>query len=622
MFGPSSLGRTDMFRPRSPVPPAVPPEQNPYNPLLKLEHPASLNALQQYRQASQILKRTSRASNPAWYQEALALEHQLHIRFDGDFISTHIYQKSQNAWSAGPPLSEAVLRDPEKTATFAKELLTHARSMGARSLGVVVHIANEFATAELKPELDDPASLPDLREAAIHDPASILDDSSVTPDQASWRLVPYPAEGGESIATAIILTRQLAPFLEVIRETSEAQNFPLVTQAVSAPVIAFTALGSIATPTEGKPFIGILQYPWFTVVGFFNDRAELKLIRTMQHRGRKRVTNFRHALNTTNALLELVDPDVLILPLGEHVDHMLGSDLQISMPESRIEVVGPPADFQGLPPWCLEPWLSTNLESRPNRLESTTMRMLQGEKWALQNFLPTPPEIVQLYPGLGEMRMLRYFKLARVALFFFAVGGLAWLGFEYTKAVRQPEWSFNPLDAEQAKKRLAALTLERNQADHWHNMLADRSKAWITMEDLVRMFPESSGVKIRTFLYSVKPETAAREATAGFIREWRITGLARPEGAERLNDLNTREGISAHFAEVARLTGNEAYRPDEPTRNITVSLRTQENRGFRNATPQDFATLADNSYPFAFDLIISQRFESNDPLAISTRTAP
>ncbi len=590
--------------------------------MLKLDHPASLNALQQYRQASQILTRTSRASNPGWYQEALALEHQLHIRFDGDFLSTHAYQKSTNTWSAGPPLNEAALRDPEKAVAFARELLTHARARNAKALGIVLHIANEFATAELKPEFDEPALLPDLRDAAIHEPATILDDSSVTPDQASWRLVPYPAEGGEAIATAIILTLQLAPFLEAIRETSEAQNFPLITHALSAPVVAFTALGSIATPTEGKAFIGILQYPWFTVVGFFNDQAELKLIRTMQHRGRKRVTNFRHALNTTNASLELIDPDVLILPLGEHVDHMLGPDLQISMPESRIEVVQPPADFDGLPTWGLELWLSVNQESRPNRLECATMRMLQEEGWALQNFLPMPREIAELYPSLSEMRMLRYFKLARVALFFLALGGIVWLGFEYTKAVRKAEWSFNELDATQAQNRLAALTRERNQADHWHNMLADRSKGWIAMEDLVRMFPENSGVKIRTYQYTVRPESAAQQASAGFIREWRLGGFARPEGAARLNDLNTREGISTHFAEVAKVTGNEAYRPDEPTRNITVSLRTQENRGFLSATPQDFASLADNSYPFTFDMVISQRFEPTDPLAIRATTAP
>jgi len=603
--------------------------------LLRLEHPASLNAFQQYRQANQILKRTSRASNMAWYQDALALEHQLHIRYDGESISTWYFRKSANEWTAGPPVDESLLRDLDMAGSFARDLLTLARSKGAKALGVVIHVANEFATAELKPEFEDPASLPELRESAVNDPATILEDTSLTAEQASWRLVPYPAQGGEAIATTVILSRQLAPFTDVLRETGEVHNFPMMTGVLSAPLVAFTALGSIVAPTEGKAFIGVLQYPWFTVVGFFNDQGELRLVRTMQHRGRKRVANFRHALNTTNVSLELVDPDVLIMPMGEHVDHMLGSDLQISMPDSRIEVVHPPADSGPLPPWCMELWLSVNAEARPNRLDCETMRLLQQEKWALQNFLPVPAEVAELYPSQLEMRMLRYFKLARVAMFFAAVGAIGWLGFEYTTAIRQPEWSVNPMDATQTKARLVALNKERAQAEHWHNMLADRSKGWVAMEDLARMFPENSGIKLRTYQYTVRPEAAGRgsaggrggaggrgAAAAGFVREWRITGLGRPDGAALLNTLNTREGISAHFSEVARFTGNQAYRPDEPTRSSVVSLRTQENRDFRSATPQDFAKNADRSYPFTFDLVISQRFEPNDPLALKAKTAP
>lgn len=590
--------------------------------MLKLEHPASLNVLQQYKQARQVLKRTSRASNSAWYQSALDLEHQLHIRYDGESLSTHYFLKSTHAWTSGPKLDDAITRDLDKAAAFARDILTQARSKGAKSLGVVLHIANEFATTELRPEFDDPAMLEDLRNAAIHDPLSLLDDSSVPVDQASWRLVPYPAERGEAIATAVILSRQMAPFLDVIRETGESQNFPLITHALSAPLVALTALGSMTAPTEGKAFIGILQYAWFTVVGFFNDQGELKLLRTMQHRGRKRVTNFRHALNTTNASLELLDPDVIILPLGEDVGHMLGSDLQISMPDSRVETVHPPSDFGDLPTWCIEPWLSANTESKPNRFECETMRLLQAEKWALQNFLPVPPEVAELYPSLLEMRMLRYFKLARVALFLLAVGGIGWLAFQYTQATRQPEWSFNEMEATMLRNWVAALNKERAQAEHWHNLLADRSKGWVAMEDLVRMFPENSGVKISAYQYSVRPETASRQTTAGFVREWRITGMARPDGAGRLNELNTREGISTHFSEVARITGNQAYRPDEVTRNIVVSVRTQENRQFRSAIAQDFATNSDNSYPFTFDLVISQRFEPSDPLALKVTTAP
>jgi hypothetical protein len=50
--------------------------------LATFQHPASLNALQQFRQAGAILRETNRASNPAWYQDALELRLQLHTRMN------------------------------------------------------------------------------------------------------------------------------------------------------------------------------------------------------------------------------------------------------------------------------------------------------------------------------------------------------------------------------------------------------------------------------------------------------------------------------------------------------------------------------------------------------------
>ena len=65
-----------------------------------------------------------------------------------------------------------------------------------------------------------------------------------------------------------------------------------------------------------KPFVSILQYPWFTVLAFFNEHADLKLIRTLQHRGMRQASNFRNALFTTSASLEFMDPDLFHHPSG------------------------------------------------------------------------------------------------------------------------------------------------------------------------------------------------------------------------------------------------------------------------------------------------------------------
>lgn len=60
------------------------------------EHPASLNPFRQYRQACRFFKETSRATHPAWYQEATELEHQLHIRTDGASISSFYFNRVSN----------------------------------------------------------------------------------------------------------------------------------------------------------------------------------------------------------------------------------------------------------------------------------------------------------------------------------------------------------------------------------------------------------------------------------------------------------------------------------------------------------------------------------------------
>ena len=143
------------------------------------QHPKSLNALQQFRQACSILRNTTRARNPAWYQAALDLNFQLHIRPDGAQFSAFYFDRKKSQWTAGPLITEGILQDSSKLDPLLAEILRHSRANGATSLGVVLHIADEFATTELKPELDNPAALPDLRDAAVSDPASILEDLSL-----------------------------------------------------------------------------------------------------------------------------------------------------------------------------------------------------------------------------------------------------------------------------------------------------------------------------------------------------------------------------------------------------------------------------------------------------------
>ncbi len=585
-------------------------------------HPASLNPFQQYRQACAILRNTTRASNPAWYQDARELNFQLHVRPDGPGIATAYYDRKQDQWSAGPALNEAILDDPEKTASVVGEVLKKARSSGATSIGVILHIADEFATAELKPELDNPAALPDLRDAAVNDPGSVLDDSTIAATEASWRVLPYPAAGSEAIGTTITISRAHDAFLQALRGASGKSGFPVITRAFSAPLVAMSGLCQSVSATPGKPFVAILQYPWFTVLSFFNEHADLQLIRTLQHRGVRRASNLRSALSTTCASLEYLEPDFFLLPLGEEIDSSLEATLKVAFAGSRVETVGlpdPAGISQRMPEAviCSKPTTESDSEGA-----SETLRVLRDENWATQDFLPVARETAELYPDRGEMKMLRMLRLGRVAIFAIVVLFLAYFSLGVVDLMRKPEWAFNPSQADTTQNRLAMLTQERQKAEHWNNLMADRSKTWVAMEALSRLFPENGGVLVKNYNHSAKPETAAGMAKVGFVKEWKITGFARDDAYEYLNSLNTREGIAGHFGEIARITSNEAFDPEIGNRNITVNVRMQENNSFKPVPLEETSIADESSYPFTFDLTITQRFEATDPLAIAVPKAP
>lgn len=587
------------------------------------QHPASLNPLQQYGQACSILANTTRASNHAWYQDALDLNFQLHIRPEGPCISCFYFDRKKDQWSPGPALTDEILGDSAKLDAFIAEALRVTRSHGAKALGVILHIADDFAITELKPEFDNPASLPDLRDAAIFDPASILEDSSILKDQASWRVLPYPAAGSEVIGTTVTLTRQYAPLISTFRETSERQNFPIITHALSAPLVAIMGLGDSLVPTPDKPFVAILQYPWFTTLAFFNEHADLRLIRTLHHRGVRRAGTLRNALFTTNASLEFIDPDIFVVPLGQDVDSKLEANLRTTYPTCRVETLGMTLP-EGTPAWCPEPSISVKPSAKPNpsALASHTFSILRDEKWALQNFLPIPKEIEEIYPSRSEMRLLSMLRLSRVVLFAITILCIAYLSLGIVEMLRQREWAFDVKETDIIKVNLAKLNAERQKSEHWDNLLQDRSKAWAAMESLSQMFPENGGMLVKNYSHICKPESAPGRAKVGFVKEWKMNGYAREEAYEYLNTLNTREGINSHFAKIARVTANPAYNPSIGNRSISVNVRTQENVRFKASPAEEINNSDESTYPYSFDLTITQRFEASDPMAINVSKMP
>lgn len=590
-------------------------------------HPAGLNPWQRFRQAGAILRGTSRASNPAWYLSALELDLQLHLRADGSRIDSRLFDRRTGQWSAGPAVNDSAATDLTLVPAFAAEVIAAAQRANANSIGVILHLADEFATSELKPELDNPGALAELRKTIQDDPKSVLDDSSVSAADSSWRLIPYPAAGSDMIATTICISRVWSAFLAELRKAGEQQNFPVITLGVSAPLICLLSLPALKTDELSRPLIAVLPYPRFTLLAFFNEHGDLRLLRTLQHRGQRRPTNLRHAASTTAAALELADPEVFLLNVGDHADPQLAADLQLVFPAASIREIDwatTPFHLSSEGNICPEPLIATGLAvpSTTPLGASHTFAVLRDEGWAVQDFLPVAAEAAEVYPAKGEMKLLRAARYARLAVVGLALLALGSFTMEIFGLIRQPEWAFDKESAKIDNQRLAYVTSERGRIDHWENLLQDRSKAWAAMELLSTLFPDQGGFLVRTFDHKTSTTSAPAQAMNGFSREWKITGLAREDALERLAQLNTRDGISAVFDEVVALTGNESFRTDLASRSLVVNIRTLENASYRPGPLDESSRLDDSTYPFSFDLTLTQRFESSDPMAINAAKAP
>lgn len=595
--------------------------------MVAYQHPAGLNPLQRFRQAGAILRGTSRAANSGWYQSALELDLQLHLRVDGNRLDSFLFDCRSKQWSAGPAIQEAFSTDLTLVPAFAAEVIACAHRAGTQSIGVILHIADEFATSELKPELDNPGALAELRVTVENDPKAVLDDSSVSATESSWRLVPYPAAGSEAIATTVCISRHWSGFLDELRKIGEKQNFPVITRAVSAPLVCLLALPDLKTTELTRPLIAVLPYPRFTLLAFFNEHGDLRLLRTLQHRGQRRPTNLRHAASTTAAALELSDPEVFLLTIGEQADPQLAADLQLVFPAASIHEIdwsGTPYKLSSTGAGCPEPMIATALSITPDSplASAHTFSVLRGDGWAVQDFIPVLKEAAEVYPSRGEMKLLRSARYARLAFAALGILALGWTMLQMVDMIRKPEWAFDAKNAQSQQKRLAFLATERARIDHWDNLLEDRSKAWASMELLSGLFPDNSGFLVKSFTHAIRTDSAPGQAKVGFVREWKITGLAREEALERLSILNTRDGMSSIFNGVATVTGNSSFRADLPNRSLVVNVRTLENGGYRPGPIDESVRLDESTYPFSFDLSIQQRFESSDPMALTSAKAP
>lgn len=585
-----------------------------------LVHPTQLSVWQRFLQARRLHKETSRSKNPDWYGSALELDYQLHLFLEGDSVSEArlcIRQASGRKWVSldcpGPDLEDGALED------FISTLRKEHLGGQARSLGVVLQLADEFAISELAHANERPEDLGALSKQLVCAPQEVLQDHSTSTDESSFRLFPYPgAKPGQLFGAAITISRKHQEFLRKFRRIGESLNFPILTTALSAPLVALAALPKLSSQLPSQPFCIFFSYSTFAVIAFFTSEGDLVMLRSVRHHAGGTPPHVGRIIQTMAAALELPEPLVYVLPLSQSVVAK-GTVTLPDLPNASLLNWQQNADFNAEVP--LEFQGASALASLGEQAEglaaSQTFRDMAERQWATQDFLPPSAEESEMYPSQMEMKALRFggigLRVGAVTLALF----IGWTGLRAFQILRDEAWHLKESGGSTEGNRILAAQISRYEA--WNSMLRDRSKAWVSMELMNQLFPNPNSVVLSEANHTVRPELTREQSNASVVKEWTINGLVNAEALDHLTAINTTEGMSKVFHSVYKLTGDESLRTDLPTRSLVVNLLASENKQYK---PETDGGGVETQFPFIFNLTVSQRISSEDPLAIPTTAAP
>ncbi|MBT8044595.1 MAG: hypothetical protein KJO79_06565 [Verrucomicrobiae bacterium] len=580
-------------------------------------HPSELNAFQLYRRTVKTARTTSRMKNPAWYQDALELDVQIHCYLkDNSGVDCYLYVKSHNVFEKIGGLNSRQLEQHEELEKFIDTVLEHEAAAKATSAGFIFYLADEFSIAGLGPEHQNPVELNNLREMILVDPMEVLDDKTVSTETHAWRLFPYPgAAAGNEFATVVAVPTRRSETLKTLREIGNEKNFPIRTCAFSAPLCAIASLPWF-TSAKKSGAISVFNYETFTLLAFFNSHGDLMMLRFMPHaNGANIPSNLGPAVMATATAFELENPEISVLSMvGHDVDglvvslqsSMMGSDILLIDSEEILKSKGLPTD---LPVEMMVTTEELDTEVYP-LADNETFSSFREESWHLQDFLSPDQDELDMFPGQGDMKLLKIGRRVKWAAVLVLTGVLAYTGLSISNKVKSDAWSHK---AKNTQTSAIALTTELKRYEHWNNLLMDRSKAWVSMELVAQLTPDDGTVILKDVKHRIVLRPATRGKKTGFKKEWVINGYSSDKGIMHLEKYSTRDGIKTLFKQVALSTGNGAYLPNVSKRDITVNLKQRPNPTYNTINPKNPGDM----FRKAFTMTINQSFDEEDDLAFA-----
>lgn len=647
---------------------------------LAVKHPSVLSDWQLFRQAKLITKHTSRASNPDWYREAHELDRQWHIWIDGAEIVSAIFDKRSGQWFEGPepvlprdtgasigsqkPISKAdvaslhqSLNEAQMEAIFANfdedglrklhetlSRIVQGKDFGgkSKSLGVILHMADEFGTSDLAPGISADTDFESVRDLCCSDPQTALGDLNADSVGNSWRALPYwGVNEGERRSVAIQMSRRAQSLFFELDRYAQSRNIPVITAAYAAPLEALRLAPFLldAEAPHGKGDILVFQYRRFSVLAVISVEQELIQMRVLPHRmGMDYPNSLGEVLSKTAAMFGLEDAAVTIAAMSQVNQDAMVADLSAYFSENAPMNIGlvAPGEIDAFSSLAGkgrcemaigDAALLKRLSERNPMAESTTFKQL-GEGWATQNFFGISEEEREIFPPLRDLRLLRFFMHAKLAAAAAVLGLGIWTGFEFVRAATSDSWHVEEQAAGGTTAELTKLQKDRNRFEYWENLMARRSEGWLAMELLVQLFRPDSGLVVSESNYKVEGNysaagekksrgKAAEDASGkklGFTRTWVISGYSKPEGTAALTKLSSESFLQQQFEKMAKEFKSESLFAQEGTRTLEVTM--QQKQG-QMPPSKRFPMSVARHYRNSFEITITQTFTDKDSLALT-----
>jgi hypothetical protein len=610
--------------------------------VLTISDPYDLKPADVYRQARNVASKTSRGSDGNWYKEAGEIAHQWHLWFDGGReLCSATFSRPEARWRQGPSLPLANFTTGENLPETLGELLAPAYfGVRPKSLGVILHVADDFSLTEVAPNAEltgEPGEDFGLqRYNLIDSPKETLADKDVSPDTTSWRLLPFWGATGAPRCTAVALLRQREAFLSDLVESGEKWHVPVRVAVTSAPLEALASLTLLKPDPAGGRLVAF-PYLKFTAVFALNEAGELRAARSLSHRGNSRVpAGFGDILWNMAVSAELVtgagvpqvtlvsaDPDALEESRLELETYSLSRQkiaceiLCTRDLPATLEIPGNRPEFL-----LYDPKAAPVAGAAKGTLGAAETFRRLWDGWSTQNFFHTA-KVDMLYPSLADLRLLRFSNWFVYLLIFSFLGLGGYTTFSLFAAMNHESWQLTPEEVKKTQSKHTGLLTEEKQINLTGRLLLPRSQGWAMVEVMMQLFPEESGARLESYTYNLTgatpsaplPKGAVRESL-GLVREWRFKGLAKPQALALLNGLNSQRGLSAFFSELAATTGDTSFSP-EHERQVRILLTQGRNLRFNNeAGLGEIARDPSLTYPFTFEATITQTLTEKDPLAV------